>query len=341
MLGRLDFHHLLAGFEGNLDRPSSSKCGNHPGKLGIDIGREQVGVVELAVRVAHHYDADRYQPQNSWPDLLVLRASVSNARFGEFVNAKFTRNPPLPFTVKICESSGKSPMEIMKIFDLEEWRTSPLKAEHPRHQVQITQPFYLGATEVTQEQYAMVMENEPWSDIMYARAYKGYPATYVRRDQATAFCKRLSEREGRTYRLPTEAEWEYACRAGAHTAYCFGNKLSQLSEYAWFNHNADEVGERYAHKVGWKNANAFGLYDMHGNVWEWCADWYSETYYRDSPVKQPLGPANGVYRINRGGSWGDHASRCRSAVRSGNSPEFSDYFTGFRVALVPSSGIGE
>ena len=152
------------------------------------------------------------------------------------------------------------------------------------------------------------------------------------RDDAEAFCRRLSQREGRVYRLPTEAEWEYACRAGTTTAFQFGENESGLAEYGWYKENTYDVGERYAHEVGQKKPNAWGLHDMHGNVWEWCTDWFNYDYYDVSPVDDPPGPASGTSRVVRGGSWGCDAFRCRSAYRSLLPADTRYDFVGFRVA---------
>jgi formylglycine-generating enzyme required for sulfatase activity len=130
------------------------------------------------------------------------------------------------------------------------------------------------------------------------------------------------------YRLPTEAEWEYACRAGTSTRYGFGDDEAKLGEYAWF---ADNAGGK-THPVGEKKPNAWGLYDMYGNVWEWCADWYDGNYYEPSPACDPTGPATGSHRILRGGSWSDGPFYCRSAYRSCLPPWFCVYCYGFRVA---------
>jgi formylglycine-generating enzyme required for sulfatase activity len=145
---------------------------------------------------------------------------------------------------------------------------------------------------------------------------------------AKAYVEWLAKSTGKNYRLATEAEWEYACRAGSDSAYCFGDNEAGLGEYAWYGSNS---GGR-SHTVGRKRANAWGIHDMHGNVWEWVNDWYSEDYYVDSPRRSPTGPANGSYRVIRGGSWNDPAHYARSAVRSRFDPGVRGSALGFRLA---------
>ena len=136
---------------------------------------------------------------------------------------------------------------------------------------------------------------------------------------------------GSGFRLPTEAEWEYAWRAGSTTAYCFGDDESRLKEYAWYDDNAYDVGEKYAHGVDQKKPNAWGLYDLHGNVWEWCQDWYGE--YPTGSVTDPMGPRSGSLRVGRGGSWFDTAGYCRSADRIHGSPGGRNDIVGCRLVL--------
>jgi formylglycine-generating enzyme required for sulfatase activity len=157
---------------------------------------------------------------------------------------------------------------------------------------------------------------------------------------AMEFCKKLSERPdertaGRMYRLPTEAEWEYACRAGSKTPYSFGfgDDKTNLSNFAWFTSNSG--GE--THAVGQKRPNAWGLHDMHGNVWEWCSDWYGA--YAAGTVTDPTGPAGGSSRVVRGGGWINAAGNCRSADRHGSDPSDRNDYLGFRLALSPSGSM--
>ena len=192
--------------------------------------------------------------------------------------------------------------------------------EGPPHRVRISRPFYMGKYEVTQAQYEAVMGNDPASPKGAKSPFTG--ASWY---DAVEFCKRLSARTGMTVRLPTEAEWEYACRAGTTTVFCFGDTIS--TDQA--NYNGDDaygsgpkgVNRRKTTAVGSFSANRFGLYDMHGNVWEWCQDWYDQDYYRNSPTSDPPGPANGQYRVLRGGSWVHSPWRARSAYRGILDPE--------------------
>jgi formylglycine-generating enzyme required for sulfatase activity len=194
--------------------------------------------------------------------------------------------------------------------------------------VTLTKPFELGVYEVTQEQYEKVKGTNPSSS-------KGpqNPVEKVSWEDAVEFCRKLSElpeekAAGRVYRLPTEAEWEYACRAGTTTAYSFGDDESQLRDYAWFSGNA-------THPVGQKKPNPWGLYDMHGNVWEWCQDSYGA--FPQGLATDPKGPSSGSYRVYRGGSWNLTVRLCRSSSRSRCSPSYHFGYLGFRVVCVPSS----
>jgi formylglycine-generating enzyme required for sulfatase activity len=198
--------------------------------------------------------------------------------------------------------------------------------EGPQHKVKISRGLWMGIYEVTQAQYQSVMGTNP-------SCFKGdnLPVETVSWDDAVEFCRRLSQKEDKTYRLPTEAEWEYACRAGTTTRFYYGDDLdeSKLGEYAWYGSNSDGK----THPVGQKKSNAFGLYDMHGNVWEWCQDWYDEKYYSNKPEVDPPGPASGQYRVLRGGNWSGNALDCRVADRVNDSLSSRDNGIGFRVVL--------
>jgi formylglycine-generating enzyme required for sulfatase activity len=206
--------------------------------------------------------------------------------------------------------------------------------DETQHQVTLTKPFYMGRTEVTQGQWKKVMGTEPWKGKAYVQEGDDYPAVYVSWDDAVEFCKKLSAMEGKVYRLPTEAEWEYACRGGTNTAFSFGNDEAELSKYAWWGAlfgNGNAKDEQYAHRVAQKLANPFGLHDMHGNVLEWCSDWYGD--YPSTPLTDPRGPGSGSSRVLRGGSWGSVPRSVRCALRLYGTPggRFSSF--GFRLVL--------
>jgi sulfatase modifying factor 1 len=210
--------------------------------------------------------------------------------------------------------------------------------------------FYLDAYPVTQELYANAMGVNPSK-----RKDKRNPVERTQWTDAARFCNRCSEIEGLTpcynlstwecdfeaggYRLPTEAEWEYACRAGSSGKYCFGDADNELPQYAWFK----PLSQGKPRPVGGKLANRWGLYDMHGNVWQWCNDWYGESYYRESPTQDPRGPATGKMRVLRGGAWDSIAEKCRSASRYKEFPVYSDACFGadsygFRRARTAAAG---
>ncbi|GHT86109.1 hypothetical protein FACS1894116_06630 [Betaproteobacteria bacterium] len=179
--------------------------------------------------------------------------------------------------------------------------------EKPQHPVRISRPFFLGKYPVTQDEWVAVMGENP-------SKFKGgrRPVENVSWDDAQTFIQRLNAKEGtESYRLPTEAEWEYAAQAGTKSVYSFGDDVGQLGQFAWYDENAGNQ----THPVGQKKPNPWGLYDMYGNVWEWVEDWYDATYYRRSPESDPRGPASGVNRVVRGGCWYFSAIGLRSSVR--------------------------
>ncbi len=225
--------------------------------------------------------------------------------------------------------------------------------------VTLTRGFWLGQTEVTQGQWQSLMGTTPWKGEDLVNEGGNSPAVSVSHsgdpDSAVTFCERLTAREraagrlppGWVYRLPTEAEWEYACRAGTTTAYSFGDDPAKLGQSAWFDGNSKEnlSGTEwwledptlFAHPVGTKLANGWGLRDMHGSAWEWCADEYNETL----PGGIDPQVTDGFYRVFRGGCWNLTAKFCRSAYRNGHSPSFRYYSVGFRLALSPSGQTAE
>ncbi len=194
--------------------------------------------------------------------------------------------------------------------------------ERPQHPVTVT-PFELQSTPVTNAEYELFDPSHRFLRDRFSPDDQ-CPVIQVNWYMAKMFCLWM----GQGWRLPTEAEWEYACRAGTTTRYNTGDEESDLNEAGWYSENS---GGR-TQPVGTKRANAWGLYDMHGNVWEWCADWYGEKYYVESPREDPPRPAQGLARSVRGGCWLYHAGDCRAAYRSGNWPENRNQSLGFRVA---------
>ena len=175
------------------------------------------------------------------------------------------------------------------------------------------------------------MGNCPWQGNKYVQEGPDYPATWVSWHDTVEFCRKLSEQEGVEYRLPTEAQWEYTCRAGTTTAYSFGDDVSKLGQHAWYNKNTSDIGETYAHCVGQKLPNPWGLYDMHGNIYEWCQDW-NAPYGNEKAISDPMGPIQGVFRELRGGSFHLFSLYARSAYRIDSAPAVRDSNFGFRPA---------
>ena len=209
------------------------------------------------------------------------------------------------------------------------------KAAAPAHAVTLA-PFYMDATEVTQEEYMRLMEYNP----SYF-AGKDLPVERTRWVDAIAYCNKRSEEEGLTpaydlktgeldraatgYRLPTEAEWEYAARAGGDSRFYFGDDEKELGDYAWYRNNSEES----THQVASKKPNAFGLFDMYGNVTEWCHDIFDAKYYASSPTENPFGADEGATRVLRGGSWRDRPRNIGSAVRIDDNPVTGDICQGY------------
>jgi formylglycine-generating enzyme required for sulfatase activity len=225
--------------------------------------------------------------------------------------------------------------------------------EGPQHTV-IVRSFWMGKTEVTWDEYdlywqryvntkpprnptprdkeadAVTRPSAPYVDETFGHGRAGHPVIAITHHAAMEYCRWLSAKTGKVYRLPTEAEWEYACRAGSRTAYSFGDDAKQLGEYAWFKENSEEL----THKVAQKKPNPWGLYDMHGNVAEWCLDHYHKDYYQGFPVGKPalwpvvLPTATRYPHVARGGSWADEAAKLRSAARRGSEKRWNRFDPG-------------
>ncbi len=212
-----------------------------------------------------------------------------------------------------------------------------------QHPVTISRPFFMGVHEVTQSQFRQVMGTNPSYHQEDGRVTDDQPVEYVTYDEAVEFCARLGtlaaeKRTRHRYRLPTEAEWEYACRAGTTTPFHFGEDLSSFvanfdGNYQYGNAQRGPYTARPTPVGSYDRPNAWGLHDMHGNVWEWCSDWYDRDYYRHSPQTDPQGPRDGTMRVVRGGSWLNVASDLRSATRFYDDPTRRAYNRGFRIIL--------
>ena len=195
--------------------------------------------------------------------------------------------------------------------------------EKPIHSVTLTSDYYIGETEVTQELWTAVMGDNP----SYFKGKKN-PVERVNWNDCQVFIKKLNALTGKNFRLPTEAEWEYAARGGKYSkGYRYAGS-NNIKEVAWYDINS----ESKTHPVAQKQPNELGIYDMSGNVEEMCADWYDSGYYSNSPATNPTGPASGSYRVYRGGSWRSDAESCRSADRSYCGPLYSYCDLGLRLA---------
>jgi len=205
--------------------------------------------------------------------------------------------------------------------------------EKPAHEVFVSD-FYIGKYLLTQKQWAQLMGSNP----SYFKRDENCPIESVSWDDAQEFLEKLNQKTGKTFRFPTEAEWEYAAGGGAsvvRTKWAGTSNGSELGDFAWYRENSDGK----THPVGTKKPNNLGVYDMSGNVWEWCNDWYGDKYYDEckskGTVENPLGPKSGSYRVIRGGGWSGNAQSCRSAYRDSNTPDRRYNSLGFRLALVP------
>ena len=288
------------------------------------------------------------QHQAAWAKYLGLPVETTNS-----IGMRFVLIPPGEFPM------GSTPQEQAWAAELGRNETRKVlylelvSSEGPQHPVKITQPFYLGLYEVTQAEYQQVMGANPSSfsggesplpkkpsafsqmrretiaKRMAGRDTSRYPVDSVSWDQAAEFCRKLSalpeeQKARRAYRLPSEAQWEYACRAGTTTRWSFGDDASALVDHAWFRPDI-------AHPGGQKKPNPWGLFDMYGNMGEWCADYFGQDYYRQSPLADPAGPGARLNHVIRGGAWAQEHYMCRSALRMRALTAFAADFTGFRV----------
>jgi WD40 repeat protein/formylglycine-generating enzyme required for sulfatase activity len=266
--------------------------------------------------------------QEAWAKYLGVPVEMTNS-----IGMRFVLIPPGEFDMGSTEPEVARLLEQARATKQPDWYIECLPAELPWHHVRITKPFYLGRCEVAQAEYERVVGGNPSK----LKGDPTHPVEAVSWDEASAFCRQLSELPQEQtahagYRLPTEAEWEYACRAGTTTRWYWGDDEGTLKERAWIAANSDGK----THPVGQGSPCAWGLYDMHGNVWEWCQDWFGDGYYATPPVDDPPGPPGGSYRVYRGGGWGHGALVCRASYRGRDGPGNRGGGRGFRLARTVS-----
>jgi formylglycine-generating enzyme required for sulfatase activity len=347
------FHFVIEGLKGEADRLK----GDRDNKVSL----EELSMY-VKENVRDHVAKRRFERQN--PRLVgdigeVTLVDISSGGTGPFTNSIGMKFAPIPggeFLMGSPESDKDA-----------------LDNEKPQHRVRIS-PFLMQTREVTRGQFRRFVDEtnyrvdserdgkggygidaagnwkqDPaysWLNPGFAQA-EDHPVVNVSWNDAVAFAVWLSKKEGKIYRLPTESEWEYACRAGATTRYQHGDDTdglvavgnvadasarSKFPDWTWSLAGND--GVVYTSAVGQYRANGFGLFDMHGNVWEWCSDWYGGTYYKESPLADPPGSLQASGRVYRGGGWNDHPRFCRSAGRNWDSPGNRSFYLGFRLALV-------
>jgi formylglycine-generating enzyme required for sulfatase activity len=232
------------------------------------------------------------------------------------------------FSVLYCQAQDKAKIEKLLEFVKVKGGTFTMGdaafEDAKPHKVKL-RSFYMQKTEVTQELWEAVMGSNP----SYFNGCPNCPVEQVSWVDIQQFISKLNAKTGKTYRLPTEAEWEFAARGGKKSkGYKYAGS-NEIEAVAWYKENSEDK----THTVGQKSPNELGIYDMSGNVWEWCSDWYGESYYGSSASTDPQGPASGSYRVLRGGGWGSAAARCRVAHRSSSSPGNRSNSGGFRVLL--------
>ncbi|MDB5338514.1 MAG: prkC 29 [Planctomycetaceae bacterium] len=315
---------------------------------------------------SHQWPADAPQPaiapfnkdqakayQEAWAKYLKVDVEYTNS-----LGMKFRLIPPGEFLM------GSTQVEVaIQAAGVSDYWQKYIQSEAPQHKVILTQPIYLGTREVTQDQYNRVMVGNPsWfvamgggKDKLGGKDTSGFPVEMVSWNDAAEFCLKLSQQEelqpcyvragetvtpqdGTGYRLPTEAEWEFACRAGTTRKYWTGDQEEDLGITGWFPANS----QQRTHAVGELESNPFGIHDVHGNIWEWVQDWWEPTYYRQFQTESALDPSGPAYtlseRVVKGGSWYEAAANCRAASRDGRAPTARSHDIGFRVMLTVDAG---
>ena len=296
------------------------------------------------------------QHQQAWADYLGVPVEFENS-----IGMKMVLIPPGEF---MMGSSEEEIEEVLRIGKEQGWldddSTERVRSESPQHRVRITKPFYMATCELTVGQFKAFVESAKyetqaesdgvggWGFVEVAGEWKRekgtefnwrntgaeqmdqHPVVNITWNDATAFCSWLCETEHQSYTLPTEAQWEFACRAGSTGKWCCGDDAKNPDEYAWHIGNSDHIRK----PVGKKPANPFGICDMHGNVSEWCLDWHSEDYYNSSPTDDPVGPSSSTERVVRSGNFIDGRCGVRSAARDGSPPGSRLCSLGFRPVML-------
>jgi len=267
------------------------------------------------------------QHQAAWAKYLGVPVLYTNS-----IGMRFALIPPGEFDMGSTAEEVARLLEYARQQGRRKYVLDRIRSETPRHRVRVTRPFWAAISEITQAEYERVMGNNP-------SKYKGNPIRPVEQvtwQNAVDFCRRLSElpkerTTGAVYRLLTEAEWEYCCRAGTTTSYSFGDDAAAFGYHGWWIKNAGGSTQ----PVGRLRPNSFGLFDMHGNVWEWCADWHADDFYTKSPAEDPKGPDSGSSRVLRGGSWlDDRPESFRCAYRFSDTPGSTYHDRSFRVVMI-------
>lgn len=342
------FHHVIKGLKGDADTSTATRPADG-----------QVTLAELSENVAsttYDYVRTKYNGAKQSPELkgefrvtmpLIALKKVAANSTRSSLPMPGTPLPKSPASLADAAFEGKQAGEVRefnKALSLKlAWcvpdtfmmgTPGALDAEAQKS-VTLTRGFWMGQSEVTQAQWKTVVETEPWKGQQYAPDGPAFPVTYVNHDDALAFCQKLTERDQSEklipmtwkYDLPTEAQWEYACRASTKFAYSFGESTSSAASYAWYQVNEPK-------EVRKKRPNPWNLYDMHGNVWEFCGDNFEPKL---PGGKDPFVSTGGSDWVLRGGSWYNGIQVCRSAHRYRQPPDYKSHNVGFRVALVPAT----
>lgn len=264
-----------------------------------------IGIVSIGAIVYYLAFAASGVNQNAALPNTVMAEAVEKVNLGQQLEMEFVRIHPGTFSMGSSQEFGD-------------------EDEGPMHEVKITKAFFIGKYEVTQEQWEMVMGSNP-------SAFKSakLPVESVSWEDCQRFVAEFQKLTGRSFALPTEAQWEFASRAGTTSPWSFGNKEELIEDFAWINTNS---GDR-THPVGEKKPNPWGLHDMLGNVQEWVSDWYSNPYERGM-ASDPQGPSSGDARVIRGGAWGDYPANTRSSYRNCMGPEVKHEGVGLRLVLL-------